>query len=117
MDMRWIAAVIVVLLASIGCGEETGPEGGEERLYVDDFQYAEMPTGERIITGTVFNDTGDRVDNAQIQVSLFDEENRRVGTMSVSVGDLVPGDSVTFREPVDAGDEVVGARVRSIVVL
>ena len=108
----------VPLLATQACGggagEEKDPEG---RVEVEDFQYVQVPGGARIVMGKVYNRSAEAIRTAQLQVALYDEDNRRVGTMSVVVRDIGPGERKPFRQPVDAAEDVRGARVRSVLVL
>ena len=63
------------------------------------------------------NESGAPIRNAQIQVSLFDADNRRAATMRIAVQDIEAGGRKPFREPVDTDLDVRSARVRSILFL
>jgi len=101
--------------AYVACGCGT-PESAPTPT-VEDLTYRRLPSGARIITGSVHNPSDEHVQNVQVQVSLFDASNARVGTMSILVQDIAAGESVTFREPVDSDFDVQAARVRSIIVM
>ena len=114
-----IVVLTMLLLATQACGGEAGdkekdPEG---RVEVEDFQYVQVPGGARIVMGKVYNRSDEAIKAAQLQVALYDEDNRRIGTMSVVVRHIGPGERKAFRQPVDAAEEVRGARVRSVLVL
>ena len=116
----WLCLLVSLSLA--GCGpleEEQNEEGRVEGAYLqlEDFEYQSLPTGERYLTGSLRNRSNRAISNAQVQVSLFDSSNRRIGQMSFVVKDVSPGGTKRFREPVNAPDEVMGARVREILVL
>jgi hypothetical protein len=102
------------LIAFAACS--SGPEPAD-LLHVEEVVYREMPGGARIVTGTLVNDGDAAVPGAQVQLSLFDADNRRVGQMMVVVRDVPPRDSVAFREPVRDREDVRGVRVRNIIVL
>ena len=111
--------IVALLLLTAACGgntdeASTDPEGPVEVL---DFRYVMLPGGARIVTGKVHNRTADPIRNAQLQIALYDQDNLLVTTMSVLVRDIGPDENKPFREVVDAGDHVQGARVRSVLVL
>lgn len=96
-----------------GCGtSESAPTP-----VVEDLNYRLLPGGVRIITGSVHNPSGGHVQNVQVQVSLFDGSNTRVGSMSILVQDIAAGERVAFREVVNSDFDVQAARVRSIIVM
>ena len=97
------------------CSEETKSDSAP--LDVLDLQLRVHPGGARILTGRLVNRSSDPVSVAQIQVTLFDADNRPVSGMSVVLHDIPPGDEVSFREPVDSDLDVQGARVKNILVL
>ena len=110
--------VVLLMLLALACGEETeveSPEGA--RVVVEEFKYSSLPGGARIVTGRLHNPTSVTIPGAQIQISLFDADNRRVSTMSVEVRDLKPGEHRAFREAVDSDQDVRGARVRSVLLM
>lgn len=103
-----------LLALASACSSEVS---GVENLRVEEVQYREMPGGARIVTGTVFNDGEAELPGAQLQLSLYDGDNQRVGQMIVFVRDLAPGEGTDFREPVRERADVRGVRVKSILVL
>lgn len=84
-------------------------------LDVENLSLTRIPGGARIVTGELVNDSKQVVATAQIQVSLFDEGNQFVASMSIPVENIEPGARVPFREPVDSDADVHAARVRSVV--
>jgi hypothetical protein len=84
---------------------------------VEDLSYRLLPGGARIVNGELFNPGSKLIPNAQIEVSLFDADNRRVSTMSILVKNIPPGERVSFREAVQTDQDVQGARVRTVLVL
>jgi len=113
--LKHILAFTLLALMLIGCGGDAAPEAATA-LDVK-LEYQRLPGGGRILTGTVENQSEKPIRNAQVQVSLFDANNRRVGSMSFSVKNLEPSTPVPFREPVDSDLDVRGARVRNVLVL
>ena len=97
----------------------TGTEAEQTNVQVEEFKYSLLPGGVRVLTGTLYNPTSIPIRNAQIQVSLFDDNNRRISSMTISVRDVPPGARKSFREPVDSDevDNVKGAKVRSVLVM
>lgn len=99
-------------------GEEAGSDAAADtsQVQVEDFQYTSLPGDARILTGQVYNPTDKVLKNVQIQVSLFDANNRWISRMSISVKDVPPGERRTFRQPVDSDLDVQGAKVRNLLV-
>jgi hypothetical protein len=90
---------------------------GSPQLRVEDIELTLHPSGARILTGTVVNESDHLVRGAQVQITLFDGKNRRVDGMFAVVRDIPAGGSVEFREPVQSDYDVQGARVRSVLVI
>jgi hypothetical protein len=86
-------------------------------LRVENLELTLHESGARIVTGTVFNDSDDVVRGAQVQITLFDEKNRRVDGMFAVVRDLPAGGSVDLREAVQSDYDVRGARVRAVLII
>jgi hypothetical protein len=111
--------VVGALLLSLGglaaCGGGDSSTGGQ--LAIEDFQFTRLENGTRLFTGKVYNPTSESVREAQINVSLLDVENRRVGTAMVRVPDIASQDTTTFRQVFDSDQEVSGARVKSLTVM
>ena len=87
------------------------------QVEVEDVKYSLLPGGARIVTGVLFNPSAATVKGAQIQISLFDGNNIKVSSMSVTVTDVPPGERKPFRQPVDTDLDIKGAKVRSVLVL
>ena len=104
---------------TLSSAPHTGCSGEDAavQLRVEDLEYQLLPGGGRVVSGTVHNDGKMQVNAAQIQISLFDDKNRRVDGMYAVVRDVPAGGSVTFREPVQSELDINGARVRSILPL
>lgn len=84
---------------------------------VEDLTYSLLPSGARIVTGQLFNPSDADLPGAQIQVSLFDASNSRVGSVSIPVQAIPAGGRVSFRQPIESDEDVQAARVRSVIVL
>ena len=112
-----IIALLLLLLAA--CGEDTAVtvEASDGPVAVLDFRYVQLPGGARVVTGKVHNRTAESISNAQIQIALYDADNRLITTMSVLVKDIAPDHQKPFRQVVDIDDNVQGARVRGVLVL
>ena len=92
-------------------------ENQREPLTVEELKYSLLPGGARIVTGTLYNPTAETIRNAQVLISLFDENNRRVSSMSVTVKDVPPGERRDFRQAVDLDLDIRGASVKHVLVL
>lgn len=113
------ATFLLFFVLGVGaCGAPADEDGaGDTSVQVEDVRYSLLPGGARIVTGTLYNPTTAPIRNAQIQISLFDENNVRISTMSVTLKDIEAGARKPFREPVDSNLDVRGASVNSVVVL
>lgn len=112
-----VLGVLFFGLAGCGGGGEVDEAPAVEGVRVEDFEYSLLPGGARILSGKLYNPSDEPIRNAQIQVSLFDPNNRRVSTMQILVQDIGPGEHKPFRESLDTEMDIRGARVRSILVL
>lgn len=117
--------IMLALVTLAACGDDrpappassTATETDTAKVSVEDFHYALLPGGGRIITGKLLNPTPKTIRNAQIQIGLFDKDNQLISNMSVTVRDLKPGAEKAFREPVDGDESIHGARVRGVLVM
>ena len=100
----------------LGC-ETDSAEQERVEVQVEDVKYSLLPGGARIVTGMLFNPSANTVKGAQIQISLFDANNIRVSSMSITVTDVPPGERKPFRQPIDTDLDIQGAKVRSVLVL
>ena len=108
-----LSLIGVFLLTISGCSEK---ESARNQVHVQDLRYRLLPGGARIITGKLVNDGEKPVPVVQIDVSLFDGNNRRISSMFVTVLDIEARSNKSFRKVVDSDLQVNGARVRSIIV-
>ena len=111
--------ILALLLLLAACGEDAAEtaEDSEGPVDVLDFRYVQLPGGARVVTGKVHNRTTEPISNAQIQIGLYDSDNRLITTMSVLVQDIAPDHQKPFRQVVDIDEDVQGARVRGVLVL
>ncbi len=109
--------LILLLPMPAACGGAADPQETAERVRVEDLQYTRLESGARILTGELLNVSDEAIPNAQIQISLFDANNRRVGNMIIPLQNIGPGERKRFREPVKSEEDVHGARVRSVLIL
>jgi hypothetical protein len=105
--------VLLMLLHLTACRSEPS----QAAPVVEDLSYSLLPSGARIVTGRLFNPADVDLAGAQIQISLFDAENSRVGSISIGVQNVPAGGRVSFREPIQTDLDVQAARVRSVIVL
>jgi hypothetical protein len=108
-----VAACLALLIICASCGNRAT----SHELRVEDLELTLHPSGARIVTGTVHNDSHQAVRGAQVQVTLFDDKNRGVDGMFAVVRDIPAGGSADFREPVQSDYDVRGARVRSVLII
>lgn len=122
--MTRILSVLIVLacaLAFTACNDSSSADSAasdDQTVQVADFRLVETSSGERQVMGTLQNRGTKAIGGAQIKVSLFDANNVRIETMSVTVSDEIPAaGEVQFKKPLTTGAEVHGARVHSVLVL
>ena len=113
MRMTLLSLLILTLSACSHADTETHAPN----VQVEAFTYKRLPGGTRVLSGTLYNPTPEPVHHAQIQVSLFDADNRRISTMMIVVDEVAPEGRKRFRRTIDSDLDVRGARVRSILVL
>lgn len=115
MIFRIWAVSLVVSTMAVGCGESDDFRG--ERVRILDFQYQQTLGGSRMLSGRLENLSPEDIPVAQIQISLFDADNRRISSTYIIVRDIQAGDSTFFKEPIDTDLDVRGARVRTVLIL
>jgi hypothetical protein len=106
----------ILVLTAMGCQDQTGTTDAHQRVRVSNVTYQLVEGGARILKGELENLSDQRIPVAQIDVSLFDANNRKVESMMVLVRDIEPGESVSFREPVRSKLDIRGARARAVFV-
>jgi ABC-type glycerol-3-phosphate transport system substrate-binding protein len=95
--------------------DSTAADG--QPVQVVNFRLVETENGQRQVMGTLKNTTSKAIGGAQIEVSLFDADNVRIETMSVTVRDIPASGEVPFKKPLTTEATVQGARVRSVLVM
>lgn len=119
---RFLPLLFCVLLGlfSLGglaaCGE-TDASRAASQLQIEDFALTQLEDGTRLFTGKLYNPTDQPVERAQLSVTLFDENNRQIGTTTISIRNIAARDTTSFRQPLDSDKNVSGARAKSITVL
>ncbi len=108
---------MLFMLMFSACEADSSAEQNDVQVQVEDVKYSLLPGGARIVTGTLFNPSEVPVKGAQIYISLFDGNNVKVSSMSVTIQDVRPGERKSFRQPVDVNLDIKGAKVRSVLVL
>ena len=107
------AACVAAMLAMTGCRGSVD----ESKLDVENLHLALLPSGAKIISGSVHNGSRADVSGVLVQISLFDQENNLLSTVTVGVDAIAAGKNRRFRQPIDATLDVERARVKKIVVL
>ncbi len=108
-----LVVILVLLLAGSGCRNG----GSSADLSIEDFRYVQLSGGKRQVMGTIRNPTSQRISSAQVQVSLFDNDNVRIDQMQITVKDIPAAGTKDFKATVDVEADIQGARVRGILVL
>ena len=117
---RLFAVPFLFVLASglAACnGSDSSSPSAAAQLKVEDPALTRLEDGTRLFTAKIYNPTDQSLNRAQVQVTLLDANNRRVGTMAVEVSNIAAQDTTAFRQPVDSREDVSGARVKSVMVL
>lgn len=91
-----------------GCASDRLPNDG---LSVENLRLVEDIDGTRSVTGLVRNE-GTLARSVQLEISLYDEENQRVGSVQVPVNRVLPDSAKGFDWALDQRAE--GARLRMI---
>lgn len=120
MENRWLAGIVLALFVG-GCSGGDSPAGNAAqedtaRVKVEEVEYQELPGGARIVTGTVHNASSEPIAHVQIQLSLYDDTNTRVGSMIIPLQGLDPGEHQPFRSAVKSERDVRAVRPRSVLV-
>jgi len=117
MQKRLVSVLAsLIMLALFGCQQETGTTDELQRVRVNNVAYTELAGGARILTGELANLSDVAIRIAQIDISLFDADNRRVESMMIEVRNIEPGASVVFREAVRSDFDIRGAKARAVFV-
>lgn len=114
---KLVGVVLLLFVAACGGDAEEVVQDQAASVEVEDFRYVLVPGGARFVSGKLRNLTAEPIRNAQIQIALYDADNRLVTTMRVLVRDVGPAQQKAFRQAVDAADNIRGARVRSVLVM
>ncbi len=112
-----LLACAVAFAACNDSSEAGSAASGDRAVEVVDFRLVETANGQRQIMGTLQNRGSKKISGAQIKVSLFDANNVRIETMSVTVRDIPASGEVPFKKPLTTEVAVQGARVRSVLVM
>jgi len=122
--MTRILSLLVMLacaVAFIACNDSSSAgnaASNNQAVQVADFRLVETPGGQRQVMGTLQNTGAEKIGGAQIKVSLFDANNVRIETMSVTVSNEIPASGeVQFKKPLTTEVTVQGARVHSVLVM
>jgi|GEM_PF-501685 len=111
-----LALLIVGAAVWAGCGEPQLPLEAE----VEDFQVVREPNGTQYVRGVVHNPSERPLRAAQISVDLYDGDGEEGAapseSMRVEVRDIAPGERKAFRQEVDTGLTLRGARVRNVLL-
>ncbi len=110
-------ALGLTLFAGCAGPEENRLPEGEPSVTVEEFAYARTREGDRRLSGVLLNNGADSIRNAQVQVSLYDEDNQRVSTMQIEVTNIAPGGRKPFTQMLDSDEDIRGAKVQSVMLL
>ena len=108
-----VAALALAPILTAGC---SGSDD-DGLLQIDDLRLTRLPSGAKIISGSVHNSSTDDVSGVLVQISLFDDDNNLLSSMTIGVEGVEAGGNTRFREPVDSDLDVSRARVKKIVPL
>lgn len=120
MTKTSILCIGALLLLCVGCNSSTDvgeSESEAKEIEVEAFEFVKLPGGSRIVRGRLHNPSSTLINNAQVQLALYDADNRLIDTIHFTIQEIHPGKSKPFREPITIKADVRGARVRSVLVL
>lgn len=112
-----LGLVFVVLVLASALLTSCGGTDLDRQFQVDDLRLTLLPSGAKIISGSVHNASHTDVPGVLVQISLFDEDNNLLTSMTIGVEDVAAGGDTHFREPIDSDLAVDRARVKQIVIL
>lgn len=119
--LRSLVLALMVSLAMGACHNTPSSDGAAsnegQSVHVSDFRLVKTSGGQRQVMGTLHNDTGQSIGTVQVEVSLFDANNVRIETMSVTVSDIPANGDRPFKKPLPTDATVQGARVRSVLLM
>jgi hypothetical protein len=111
-----LTLLLAGVVALTGCGEAAPPLSAE----VEGFRLIREADGTQFVTGTLHNPSERPLRAAQISVDLYDGNGEEgaapTESMRLEVRDLEPGERKAFRQVVDTGLSLRGARVRNILL-
>ncbi len=92
---------------------------GEDRVdvVVEDPQLVRLITGTPEFTGKLLNRGQNRLPSVQVQLTLYDGNNVRVGRTFFVARNLEPGEPVAFRELIQSEADVQSAKVEGVIRL
>lgn len=110
-----VSLLTAVLLGSVyllaGCGEPV-PREAE----VEDFRFYRERDGTQVVQGVFVNSGQRHIRGARILISLYDDNvGAAIDSMSIEMRDIEPGEKKAFRQEVDSGVRLSGARVERII--
>jgi len=109
---------LVLIVGIAACGDsDARQQQVADQVTVDEFKYARLPDGTRIVTGTLHNGSSKHLNNVQLRIALYDAQNRRVSSVRVVVQDVASGGDKAFREPLPIEVNAESARVQSLMIL
>jgi len=111
LSLAVIGIISSPLLSACGSSDIDG------QFQVDDLRLTLLPSGAKIISGSVHNASQTNVPGVLVQISLFDDDNNLLTSMTIGVEDVTAGSDARFRQPIDSDLDVDRARVKKIVVL
>lgn len=111
-----------LMLGGCGGSESSGADAStsaasDQPVQVSNFRLVESESGERQVMGTLRNTTAKTIGGAQIKVALYDADNVRIETMTVTVDEIPASDSIPFKKSLTTEAVVQGARVQSVLVM
>lgn len=103
---------LLLSVGAVGCG--TGPAPGE--VQVENLQLLQRPTGDRVVSGMLFNPGPGIVRGAQVVVGLYGAANEPLDEVRVEVGSVPAGERRSFEQALDAKGEIRSAGVRQVLI-
>lgn len=110
---RLASPVVLFLLLLTACGP-TAEQEAAKSLSVEDVEFLRNREGDRQLRGRVVNPTDQAIGALQVEIGLYDANNRQVETVQIPLDAIQAQSDTNFSFTLDTDEEFRGARVKGI---